>query len=462
MKNLLTILLLTLTFISCKTVDNSSDSTYFGGQIVNPKSSFITLMKGDEILDTIYLNKDNTFSKKLEDITEGLYSFRHGSLSQGDEFQYIYFEPKDSIIIRLNTWDFDESLVFSGKGAEKNNLLITLYLQNEKNGKTFAPYYNLKPTDFLSKTTTSTSLNKYIYDQLKESGVELTENFEELAKVAVNYPVYLKKEIYPYRYKNRFQLDSLPALPESYYDYRKEIDLNNRDLIDYFPYHNYVNNYLYNLAYKECNEKTSATENILNAIVNNIKVQKFKNRLLYQAIYSDFRGNRNSCCVNKTALEIFNDNCDDTELLDKINRLAEDCNNSKDETLIKDFELISLNNSKTTLKSVIKNKNTVIYFWSPEIMNPEILIKTVTKLKKKYPTLLFVGINMHPSEEGSRINQFLSHQYILSKDSKGNELIKSKEPRTILVNKNGIISNSFTYLSSQYLKKQLVALEQNR
>ena len=331
MKNLIKISLLTIIFISCKSVDNENASTYFGGQIVNPIGNFITLMKGDIPIDTIYLNKDNTFSKELDYIKEGLYSFTHGSVTQGYEFQYIYFEPKDSIVVRLNTWDFDESLVFSGKGAEKNNFLITLYLENEKNGKLFDPYFNLKPTEFLTKAATITSLNQHIYDQLKESGIELTEKFNELANVTVNYPMYIKKEVYPIIHKNRFQLDSFPELPSTYYDFRKGIDLNNSDLIDFFPYHNYVNNNLYNLAYQKSNEKTTATENILNIIVDEIKVPEFKNRLMYQAIYNDFRGNKNSCCINDIALEIFNENCTDEKLLERINHLANDCENSKDQ-----------------------------------------------------------------------------------------------------------------------------------
>ncbi len=457
MKNFIKITLLTFIFIGCKSVDNENVSTYFGGQIVNPKGNFITLMKGDKVLDTIYLNKGNTFSKELDHIKEGLYSFKHSP-----EYQYIYFEPKDSIVVRLNTWEFDESLVFSGKGAEKNNFLITLYLQNEKTRKSFGAYYNLKPQDFLTKISTIESLNQHLLDLLKESGVELTDQFNELAKVAVSYPMYRKKEIYPYRHKNRFQLDSLPPLPSNYYDFRKGININNSDLIDYFPYHNYVNNYLHNLAYQKSNEKTTATENILNIIVAKIKVPEFKSRLMYQAIYNDFRGNKNSCCINDTALQIFNEHCTDEKLTTLINHLANDCENSKSQHLIKDFELLTLNNSKTTLKTIIKNKKSVIYFWSSEIMSSEILIKRVGRLKKKYPSIQFVGINMQPSNDGSRVNKFLNNQFVLSKESEGHKLIKSREPRTILIDKNGIVSNSFTYLSSPYFEKQLAALEQNR
>ena len=47
------------------------------------------------------------------------------------------YNPTDSVLMYLNTWDFDESLIFSGKGGSKNNFLINLYLQQEKNEKNF-------------------------------------------------------------------------------------------------------------------------------------------------------------------------------------------------------------------------------------------------------------------------------------------------------------------------------------
>ncbi len=411
-------------------------------------------MKGDKALDTIYLNKNNTFSTRLDYIKEGLYSFKHGP-----EYQYIYLEPKDSIIIRLNTWDFDESLVFSGKGAEKNNFLLSIYIQNEKENNTFYPNYNLKPQEFLNKTATIESLNQHLYTQLTDTGVELSSKFKELAKVAVSFPIYLRKEIYPYMHKNRFQLDSLPTLPTNYYDFRKKININNQDLIDFAPYHNYVNNYLNSLVYNKCDGKENKTERILNTIVANITVEELKNRLLYQAIYGDFRNSRHSCCINENALTIFNKNCTDKTLLDQINSLAEDCDNNKNQSPFKDFEIIARDNTISTIKTILKNKKSVVYFWSPEKMSAEMLIRRVAYLKNKYPSLKFVGINMKPTKKGSKTKQFLNNQYVLSDKSFGNKLIKSKEPRTILIDKNGIVTNSFTYLSSPYFEKQLFELE---
>ena len=132
--------------LSCETTDKENNSTYFGGEIINPKSNFVLFLKDNKVVDTILLDKNNRFLKVYNSLKEGLYTFKHGL-----EFQYIYLEPTDSILIRLNTWDFDESLVFSGKGSNKNEFLINLFLQNEKEEKQMYPYFNLEESDFERK-----------------------------------------------------------------------------------------------------------------------------------------------------------------------------------------------------------------------------------------------------------------------------------------------------------------------
>ena len=93
---------------SCMSTDNQDNITCFGGEIINPKASFVLLLKDDKVIDTLKLNRNNQFLESFPDVKEGLYTFKHGP-----EFQYMYLQPKDSLLVRLNTWDFDESMVFS-------------------------------------------------------------------------------------------------------------------------------------------------------------------------------------------------------------------------------------------------------------------------------------------------------------------------------------------------------------
>lgn len=453
--NLILLFIAAFTLTSCTSTDESCDATYFGGHIINPKQNFVTLSKNDVIIDTIYLDSYNNFIAQVDVMEEGLYNFNHGI-----EFQYIYFKPKDSILIRLNTWDFDESLAFSGRGSEKNNFLITLYLQNEKEEQNFSPYYNLNSEKFEEKIASSKAMNNFLYEQLKESEIEITPKFDQLAQIAINYPLDRKKEFYPFIHKNRFQLNDYPTVSDTYFDFRKNVDLNQEEFISFAPYYGYVSSYINVISYKNKQVDSNQTVVVLNTIIDNITVERLKNMLLRQTIYNDFREANLTCAINKEALEIFNDNCTNEGFLNQINALAADCDEITQNDNIDDFEVLSTTNEILKINSIIKNKKAVIYFWSPTIISPSMLVKKIKYLELKYPKLVFVGINMDPTELSNKVNSKLRNQYSLPKTSSAHNFVKSLEPRTILIDNKGIVTNSFTYLTSPNLERQLTLLDE--
>jgi hypothetical protein len=110
---------------ACNTSQKKSTAVYFGGEIVNPTSEYVVLFKGDIALDTAYLDQNNRFTFQLDSVDEGLHHFYHFP-----ELQYVILERGDSIQLRLNTVDFDESLVFSGTNDQVNNFLLEMFLVN--------------------------------------------------------------------------------------------------------------------------------------------------------------------------------------------------------------------------------------------------------------------------------------------------------------------------------------------
>ena len=96
------LLLISLLIISsCASDKNLTDFTYFGGKIINPKSNQVFFYKGEDLLDSTELNQKNKFLFKFDSIDVGLYRFRHDR-----EVQYIFLEPNDSLLLRLNTLAF--------------------------------------------------------------------------------------------------------------------------------------------------------------------------------------------------------------------------------------------------------------------------------------------------------------------------------------------------------------------
>jgi len=127
MKVILYIIIIGLSVLACKNDSNNvGEYAFFGGEIINPNNDFVIISKSDRVLDTVKLDSHNRFTYKINDLQSGFYTFRHGS-----EIQMVLLEPNDSIMFRLNTLDFDESLVYSGNGSKKNNYLINEFLQNE-------------------------------------------------------------------------------------------------------------------------------------------------------------------------------------------------------------------------------------------------------------------------------------------------------------------------------------------
>ena len=129
----------------CKNISSSVvDSVFFGGEIINPIGDEVIFYSRDgKISDTLKLDNNNRFQKKFASIETGVYYFRHGS-----EIQLIIIEPNDSIMIRLNTYDFDKSLVFSGNGAKKNNYLLKTYNQNDRNNRKLVKHSDKEPEVF--------------------------------------------------------------------------------------------------------------------------------------------------------------------------------------------------------------------------------------------------------------------------------------------------------------------------
>ena len=300
MKYILSFIILALTF-SCNSTKNSNSTIYFGGEVVNPKSNYVLLLKDDIVIDSLKLDKENRFIHKYNSLEEGLYTFKHGI-----EFQYIYLEPKDSILVRLNTWDFDESLVFSGNGSRKNEFLINLFLQNEKEEKAMYRYFNLNEQKFEQKLDSLTNERISIFNNFaKNQPNNLSKGFKKLTNSAIHFPIYRLKEVYPYYNKKANNLDKFPNVSSNFYKFRKKVDLDESDLITFYPYQNYVISYMYYLSHQEKeidSSKNNITKNLLNAIIDNVKLENFKNTLLKRVVVNDFLKSESTCSIDEETL----------------------------------------------------------------------------------------------------------------------------------------------------------------
>ncbi|TYP96053.1 hypothetical protein C7447_11012 [Tenacibaculum adriaticum] len=441
---------LSILLIGCK--GSKEDKTaYFGGKIINPKSDFVVLYNNDDVLDSIKLTEENTFTGKLEAIKAGLYYFKHGP-----EHQFVYLEPKDSLLLRLNTWDFDESLVFSGSHADRNNILIETFLQNEIDHRKFYKYYSLSAEKFKAKIDSTKTKKLKILEEYKMANEDASDDFLNILDIALTYPLYTKLE--------NFVIDnSLKKSPEvlnnDFLTHRKIIDINKDSLMFFTPYRDYVYANLYSEVYQKKIKKDSDefTISLLRDIDSKIHSPQLKNKILRRETIRHFY-NKSSCQINKEAFNTFLSLSSNNEDKEIISKLLEDVKLVKSKHKIPSFTVMGANGSMEAIEKLIKGKKTVIYFRNKIHSSDDWVASRINYLINKNPDTQFLVININ-EEKNEFVKQLdIKHQYYLNQGSKAHSFLTSKFPRVILVNNKGIVENAFGALSSDKIEKQITDL----
>jgi len=457
-KNLLTIITILL-LVGCDTQRSSEPVTYFEGEIINPKSNFVTFKKGKTILDTLYLDSENKFFGKFHGINEGVFSFGHGN-----EVQYLFLEQQDSISISLNTFDFDESLVFSGKGSEKNEYLINLFLENEKDSEDFYHYYKLSPQEFKDRIILTQELKHAQFQEFETEQNNLSEKYIEIVLATIDYPLLKKMEYYPIANKKVTNASRYPILTDDFYDYREGIDINNSALIEYYAYTNYIINYLYNQAFCSAKPHKGSMASLrlcfFKSIEKNITIESFKNQLLMGNILHNILKGNNS--EDQDVLKLFLKISSNVEDKKRIKKLLADKKALTNNQTISNFEILTPKGEKREIKDLIQNKESVIYFWSNQYMSSEYLNSRIEYLTKKHPSVNFIGINMDSNPQLTTSEKYiLKNRYQLTSKSIGYKYNSSGYPRTIVLSKDGLTTNSYTNISSKDFSYSLSSRKKN-
>jgi len=390
--------LITCLLLSCKKDNNSisNGSAFFGGQIINPSTNYIIIYKStNQILDTVYLDSDNRFKYTFQDFKPGLYNFYDGKESQA-----FLMHPNDSIMIRLNTIDFDESLVFNGIGEKENNYLIDLFLENEKQEQEVIKISQFKPDDFENKLSEirQEKLNKLKAFNIKNKATEL---FNTFAKANINYNYYYSKEAYPFIHHSKDEYEIFESLPDNFFEFRKEIDYNNNTLKNYRPYVSFLRFHFNNIAlqthFKHSKDHTYNNQSLdynldkLDLIDKKVNDTFIKNRLLN---YNMIRFINASSNVDdfELLLESFEEKSTNSKQKKHANTLVESYKRLKPGQFIPDVKVISKNDQTHSIKSIIK-KPSVLYFWdTKDRYHLKVSHDRAKTLHKKYPEFDFIAI----------------------------------------------------------------------
>ncbi|MEX2349664.1 MAG: thioredoxin-like domain-containing protein [Flavobacteriaceae bacterium] len=459
------ILLLTpflLLLFSCSSSDKDQDTgAWFGGEIINPNAPHIILTRNERIIDTIPLDQDNRFLYRLDSVEKGIYNFVH------IEYQIIYLEPGDSLMARLNTVDFDESLAFTGEGAERNNFMIDMFLYNEQENKKMPVFYTLPPDEFLPKLD---SMRDVRVQRLKkfDKKNKPCKGFIEIAEANILYDYLLKREVYPYAHFGRGGKIDKNALGESYFDFRNKIDYNNQKLQTHYAYYRFLLKHFDYLAFEEYSDALPYNDesyihinNKLKLIDDKVELDTLKNSLLRTSIRSHILSSKDTDSEQK-ALRLYLSLTSNETDKKEIKVLSETSTRLLPGNILPNLRVVNTTNQVQNIINIFK-KPTVLYFWSLNSVNHYKNIHSkVDELRQKYPEFDFIALNTNENQDAwmrviQRNNFNKEYEYRLNNPQTGiNELIINNINKAMIIDKNGVIVDNHTNLFNTYFEQELL------
>ena len=423
---------------------------YFGGEIENPKNNFVVFMKNDKVVDTFYLDKNNRFFHKFDSLTPGLYSFKHDP-----EYQYVFFDKNDSLMIRLNSNDFDNTLMFCGRGDEKNNFMMELFLKDMKLKDDLFNIYE-KPEKIFSKYIDASNKNITNLYNKRKSFIKWSKEFDEVAKANIVLNYAYKKEVYPIVHEFKTGENIKTKLPKTYYNYRKKIDVNQANLLYYSPFINYMSSMLNNIVLTESkgNLNDMSLENnikkleIVDTLIKNKHVKNLVvNNIANMYLLSD------QCSINNGKFfSLYSKMVSDEKMKAKVIKTANNVEKLRNNNILPVVSLLDTNN-KTVQINELFTKKTIIYFWTKQSDSHSFYShKKVDELKAKYSDIDFIAININNTQE-DWLKEIKSKKYNNSIELRAtdfdelqNKWVINKVYRTLIINKNGTINNAFVSL----------------
>mgnify|MGYP005851921295 FL=1 len=282
----------------------------------------------------------------------------------------------------------------------------------------------------------------------------------------LNFHHYSKMEIYPMAHKMRTGQNVYDQLPVDYYNFRNDVDFNNRLLVHYSPFVRYLTHFLGNVSYNRLSSTRPLDEDLvqhihkLNIADTLFKNEKIKNKILDNIAFSYLLEDQN-VINNQKFLTRYNELSTDKSKQNEINKIGSSIQNLKLGSDLPSVTLIDLNGNKISSQTIL-NRKTVIFFWTVNAESHLLAVhKKALDFHKNNPDYQFVGINIDEDQkkwktflENHRfgiINEFKAANFEELKD----KWVITKLHRTIILDETGKIHNGFVNLFDVKFSEQL-------
>ena len=380
-----------LALFAC-TPSNPKTGLFFAGQIINPSSRQITLYQGDQTVDIVALDENLRFEKQYDSMVSGIYKLEHLP-----EYQTLLLETGDSLWVRINAAAFDESIVFSGLGASKNNFLMELFLKQEEETRFLSSKYSS------SSKTFNRILDSLVKD--KKNIWIIMDSLNTLSPIAQK----VTQAAYIYHYasiRERYAL--LRGLQWNsyedsvYFGYRKYLSFEDTDLAYFDPYVNYILNFISveaqdrSLPYFQQKSTTNFNIRRLEVLDRNIKGSLLRNNLARAIALEEILTFENHS-QHERFLQFYSTVNTSPNYLAEVLDLHTDISLMEPKKTLPEIELENTHREIVSSMLLANGNPTVIYFWSQTQMNHyRDTLERVKQMEDQYPSIRFVGICIQP------------------------------------------------------------------
>ncbi len=455
LKLIITIIILCYSY-SCNN-ENINNYFFLGGEIINPTSRYVNFYYNDIKIDSIQLDDDNKFFKKIKDIKSGIYRIEHLP-----ENQYIIVENGDSLWIRVNVEDFKESLSFSGKGSSKNNFLTDMSIMDDSENLFLSKMYLEDGEKFKNIIDSLIKEKNNIWNRFNRS-VSQSRLSRNITKSSIKYNYYNKLERYALlRGKNWSKKER-----EIFFDYRDDININDSELYLLEPYITYLMNYFNEKTLDSGKvylyEKNNTDFNIKKLLIIDSKVEdiNLKNNLSRATAIEEILNFKNNLLHDKF-IDYFKYVNTSEKYFDEIMKLYKDIKKMGNGNTLPNIRILNFNGEIKETNNELIGEKTLIYFWSQTQMNHyRRVIRRVNDLKNEFPEYRYVGICIQPytdmvSQAQNILNLDLYNQFSFQDFEKSSkDWVLTYLNKTIILDRKMNIIDGFGNLFSEELNQTL-------
>lgn len=462
MKHLLPLCLLAL-LASCAKKNESKNSVYFSGQIVHPTSDYVVLYKGDKAIDSARLNKDNRFTIEVDDLEPGLHHFEHAP-----EHQYVYLEPGDSVLIRLNTMAFDESLAFFGSNEQINNFLIEMFLSHEDEEQLISSFYRLSPTEFEFKTDSLRQMKIEEFNTLL-ADVKMSPEAQSMGRAVIDFSNYVYREKYPFVHRKKANEEIIHKLSSDFYAYRENLDVNSEQLSYLEPYYKFLKFHFGNLTYTACAEECGMTKHSrkdflhlnshkLNLIDSLVEQETLKNNLIRNVVLDYLIKVHRTDELTDAFLKQYNTMTTHEGHKEEIRAKYQGIKDLQFGAALPSVKVYSMSEELTSFPEIAKGRHTLFYFWSGhQLGHFKNVSRQVEQLQKERPDWIFVGINLETDDIAwkalvRKMQVDSANQYRIQNRAQIKHLVH--DLNQCIIARDTVILNGFAHMRKTALSKE--------